>query len=115
MKRRLQYCDVSEMSTEDAKALTDKMRKGYKVNGKIKEWTGRGRSRKEVERDVVVATYPPLELLWYQEFGSKKLIFGYMLQEECALPFCRAQVHRERRVRGNGGLLTEEEYKLCLR
>lgn len=116
MKRQLRYADISELDKKEQEKLLGKLRskrtirKFRTVRTKVDgAWTTMQKAYDEVVPDLIV---------WTAEVQGNTILYGYMHQEECPVPFMDRSLPKQPRqkpVRENGGLLTEEEYKLCLR
>lgn len=116
VKRQLRYADISDMSKKEQEDLLGKLRSKrtirkfkavrMKVDG---AWTTMHKAYDKVVPELIV---------WTVEVQGKTILYGYMHQEESPVPFMDRSLPKQPRqkpVRENGGLLTEEEYKLCLR
>lgn len=121
MKRQLRYADISDKTPFQQGLLLQRMRDGFQevrtrtVSVRVKVGS---RYEYQTKEEKYTFSAPALALVWIAEVQGKTILYGYMHQEECPVPFMDRSLPKQPKqkpIPKNGGLLTEEEYKLCLR
>lgn len=117
-KEQMHYCDVTKLSKSTLQAVLNDMKKGYTVrySTKVLQNMGRGRQKKLVEK-IESIRHSPVEIIWTQEVGNRVILYGYMNQSDCPLPFLDKPRTKRTRApkKGNGGIITDEEWYACLK